>query len=249
MITVNFTTAVSTDRRAAFERAATRWDETLNTGFAPVSIDGEQIDGVTIDAAIAPIDGPAGVLGQAGPTVLLPGSELPAKGVMEFDTADVEQLEAEGSFEDVVLHEIAHVLGFGTLWSRFGLIAASGTANPLFTGDEAAREFGALEGGGSRPVPLANTGGAGTREGHWRELVFGDELLTGFLSGANRPISRMSLGSFADMGYEVNFAAADPFELPSFRKLAEMGITEAVRICDLCRMGRTEPWVLGKKAS
>ncbi|MEL6508769.1 MAG: leishmanolysin-related zinc metalloendopeptidase [Pseudomonadota bacterium] len=248
MITVNFTTPISAPRRAAFERAAQRWDETLNTSFAPVTVEGVTIDGVTIDAAVTPIDGEAGVLGQAGPSVLLPGSELPAKGVMEFDTADVERLEAEGSFEDVVLHEMAHVLGFGTLWNRFELIAASGTNNPLFTGAEAAREFGALEGGSARPVPIANTGGPGTREGHWRELIFGDELLTGFLSGTNRPISRMSLGSFADMGYEVDYAAADPFELPSFRKLAELGITEAVRICDLCRMGRPEPWVLDDAA-
>lgn len=27
------------------------------------------------------------------------------------------------------------------------------------------------------PVPVANTGGPGTRDGHWRESVFGNELL------------------------------------------------------------------------
>ncbi|MEL7176194.1 MAG: leishmanolysin-related zinc metalloendopeptidase [Pseudomonadota bacterium] len=68
-------------------------------------------------------------------------------------------------------------------------------------------------------MPIAKTGGPGTREGHWRALIFGDELLTGFLSGINRPISRLSLGAFADIGYKVDYSAADPFELPSFRKL------------------------------
>ena len=94
-------------------------------------------------------------------------------------------------------------------------------------------------------MPIANTGGPGTREGHWRALIFSDELLTGFLSGINRPISRLSLGACADTGYKVVFSAADAVELLSFRKLAKIDITEAVRICDLCRMGRPEPWVLG----
>ncbi len=83
-----------------------------------------------------------------------------------------------------------------------------------------------------------------TREGHWRELVFGDELLTGFLSGSDRPLSRMSVASFEDLGYTVDYAAADPYALPSFQQLALMGITEAVRVCDLCRVDRPEPVVV-----
>ncbi|WP_299967186.1 leishmanolysin-related zinc metalloendopeptidase [uncultured Roseobacter sp.] len=243
MITLDYTAPLSEVRRGAFDRAAARWDRLIDTSFAAVAFDGRQLTGVLIEVAIEPIDGAAGVLGQAGPTALRPGAELPAAGIMQFDTADVERLEAEGSFEDVVLHEMAHVLGFGTLWARAGLISGSGTNDPRFTGTGAQREYSALGGTGSA-VPIANTGGPGTREGHWRELIFGDELLTGFLSGLNRPISRMSLAAFGDMGYTVDLAAADPYTLPSFRALAEMGITEAVRICDLCRMGRPEPVVL-----
>ena len=245
MITLDFTTPISEARRGVFTRAAARWDTIVNTLFDPVTVDGREIDGILIEAAITPIDGPEGVLGQAGPTVLRPGSELPAKGIMQFDTADTERLERDASFADVVLHEMAHVLGFGTLWARAGLVQGSGGADPRFTGPGAAREYRALTGSAAgAAVPIANTGGAGTREGHWRELVFGDELLTGFLSGAQRPISRLSVASFGDLGYEVDITAADAFELPSFRELAEMGITEAVRICDLCRMDRPEPVVL-----
>uniref|UniRef100_A0AAN0NKG4 Uncharacterized protein n=1 Tax=Yoonia rhodophyticola TaxID=3137370 RepID=A0AAN0NKG4_9RHOB len=68
--------------------------------------------------------------------------------------------------------------------------------------------------------------------------MFGDELLTGFLSGQDRPLSRMSIAAFEDLGYEVDYSTADPFNLPSFRQLALMGVTEAVRICDLCRVDR-----------
>ncbi|MDW3181692.1 leishmanolysin-related zinc metalloendopeptidase [Roseobacter sp.] len=243
MITLDFTTPISDARRDAFARAADRWDVIIDTAFEPINFEGRQLDGLLIEVSIAPIDGPDGVLGQAGPTALRPGSELPVAGIMQFDTADVERLETNASFEDVVLHEMAHVLGFGTLWARAGLVQASGTNDPRFNGPEATREYRDL-GGSEAAVPIANTGGAGTREGHWRELVFGDELLTGFLSGAERPISRLSIASFQDLGYDVDLAAADAYTLPDFRALAEMGITEAVRICDLCRMGRPEPIVL-----
>ncbi|MGD1881735.1 MAG: leishmanolysin-related zinc metalloendopeptidase [Paracoccaceae bacterium] len=248
MITVRFTTPTSAAREDVFQRAAERWNGLIDTSFDTVVVEGEQLSGVLIEASLAPVDGPAGVLGQAGPTVLRPGSGLPAKGVMQFDDADVSRLEQEGGFADVILHEMAHVLGFGTLWVRQGLIQNSGTNNPQFIGQGAAQEYGQLVGQqGSVPVPIANTGGPGTREGHWRELVFGDELLTGFLSGTNRPISRLSLASFADMGYSVNMEAADDYVLPSFLRLAEMGITEAVRICDLCRVDRPEPVLLDSR--
>lgn len=243
MITLEFTTPISDARRGAFTRAADRWDTIIDTEFEPVTFEGRRLDGLLIEVSVEPIDGAAGVLGQAGPTALRPGSELPVAGIMQFDTADVERLEADGSFEDVVLHEMAHVLGFGTLWTRAGLILASGTNDPRFVGAEATQEYQDL-GGTEAAVPIANTGGAGTREGHWRELIFGDELLTGFLSGAERPISRLSVASFRDLGYDVDLTAADAYTLPDFRDLAEMGITEAVRICDLCRMGRPEPVVL-----
>ncbi|GFE50251.1 peptidase [Roseobacter cerasinus] len=243
MITLDFTTPISDARRGAFTRAADRWDSIIETAFEPVTFEGRRLDGLLIEVSISPIDGPEGVLGQAGPTALRPGSELPVAGIMQFDTADVERLERNASFEDVVLHEMAHVLGFGTLWARAGLVQASGTNDPRFTGAGATQEYRDL-GGSEAAVPIANTGGAGTREGHWRELVFGDELLTGFLSGAQRPISRLSIASFQDLGYDVDLAAADAYTLPNFRALAEMGITEAVRVCDLCRMGRPEPVVL-----
>ena len=244
MITLNFTSGMSATRRGVFERAATRWDTVINTSFDPINVDGDVLTRVRIDATIDDIDGEAGSLGQAGPTALLPGSELPVTGIMQFDNADVAALEREGRFEDVILHEMAHVLGFGTLWARMGLIRGTGTMDPRFTGTASIREYAELDPNGGDAVPLSNTGGAGTREGHWRELIFGDELLTGFLSGTERPLRRLSLASFEDMGYEGDYSRADPYVLPSFRELALMGITEAVRICDLCRVGRPEPVVL-----
>ena len=245
MITVRFSGSVTNTRKEIFERAARRWDEVIDTSFPKVEVEGELIDGLLIEASIEAIDGEQGVLGQAGPTLLMSTNQLPAKGVMQFDIADVERLENEASFEDVVLHEMGHVAGFGTLWTRFDLIRASGTNNPQFLGSAAMREYSSLlQVDDPRPIPIANTGGAGTREGHWRELVFGDELMTGFLSGEGRALSRLSIAALGDIGYDVNLEAADDYSLPTFLELAAKGVTEAVRICDLCRMGRPKPVVL-----
>ena len=57
-------------------------------------------------------------------------------------------------------------------------------------------------------VPIANTGGSGTREGHWREVTFGNELMTGFVGAAGNPLSRLTIACLEDMGYEVNPSVA-----------------------------------------
>ena len=87
--------------------------------------------------------------------------------------------------------------------------------DPRFTGRNAVREYTTLRGGGPQThVPIANTGGAGTREGHWREATFDHELMTGFIDPGENPVSRMTIASLADLGYQVNLEAADRYALP-----------------------------------
>jgi hypothetical protein len=172
---------------------------------------------VRIDAEGVRIDGPGSILGQAGPVDLRPDSFLPATGVMSFDSADLAQMESDGSLVSVIVHEMAHVLGFGTIFDRVGLITGAGGDDPQFTGASATREYAALLGRGARPrsVPLANVGGPGTRDGHWREEVFANELMTGFLDRGPNPVSRMTIAAFEDLGYTVDYACADAYRLPS----------------------------------
>ena len=188
-------------------------------------VDGETIDDIVIDASAIAIDGRGGILGQAGPTQLRPGSFLPAAGVMEFDSADLATMERDGSLVSVITHEMGHVLGIGTNWDELGLRQGAGTVNPTFTGASAMHEFAALSGGAAtRAVPLANVGGPGTRDAHWRESVFGNELMTGFLNDGPNPLSRLTIAALQDMGYEVGFASADPYALPSALDLAMLGV-------------------------
>ncbi len=128
--------------------------------------------------------------------------------------ADLASMEANGTLRDVVLHEIGHVLGIGTLWQSLGLLVGAGTSNSGFIGSRAVAEYNTLTGGHFTSVPVENAGGRGTRDAHWRESVFGSELMTGYVGpGVNLPLSRLTVASLADLGYQVNLSAADPYQL------------------------------------
>jgi subtilisin-like proprotein convertase family protein len=224
-IDVRFRGGLTEAQQDAFAVAAERWSEIVVGDLPDIEVAGETVDDVVIDADGTPIDGPGQVLGQAGPTTLRPGSFLPAQGVMSFDTADLAQMEADGSLVRVIMHEMAHVLGFGTIWDRLGLLQGAGSANPTFTGAAAIREFAALRGeAGQLAVPVANVGGAGTRDSHWREAVFAIELMTGFLNPGVNPISRLTIAALEDLGYEVDYGAADPYVLPSPQETTILGV-------------------------
>ena len=80
------------------------------------------VDDVMIVAAVGEIDGPGGTLGSAGPCFVRRGSSLPVFGGMIFDVDDLDRVEERGGLEEVILHEMGHVLGFGSLWGRLDLI-------------------------------------------------------------------------------------------------------------------------------
>jgi hypothetical protein len=227
---------------AAFTQSLDRWEGIITRGLPdyapaprpsclPADVDPlpPLIDDLIVDVSVVPIDGPGGVLGQAGPTCVLSMTELGFHGVMQFDSADVAVMMANDTFVDVVTHELAHVLGLGTLWDMsfapWGtrrMLSGAGTSNPTFTGPAAVAELNAL--GMSGNVPVENTGGAGTRDSHWREVTFGNELMTGYISYSGNPLSRLSIASMADLGYRVDLGAADSYSLPGsalLRRLLE----------------------------
>ena len=87
---------------------------------------------------LQPIDGPGAVLGAAGPCLVRNADFLSLYGIMFFDIDDLDFLEQIGFFDEVVIHEMGHVLGFGTLWEfgrdlldGGGFLNSSASANPL----------------------------------------------------------------------------------------------------------------------
>jgi hypothetical protein len=214
---------VTDAERAALEAAAARVREVV-VGAVPLahprgvacagSSISEDVPGLLVLVRVLPIDGPGRVLGQAGPCAVR-ASGPPVLGDIELDSADLAGLAATGRLEPVVLHELLHVLGFGTSWEARGLLRGKGGPDPRFTGAAADGAYRDFNGGSAPTVPVENTGGDGTRDGHWRAQVFGPELMTGWLSGAAPPLSRTTVDSLADLGYDVEPLAADPFAVAS----------------------------------
>ena len=249
----------SAAEQAAFAAAATRWEQIIYRHFgAPTLVQdaagtcgaGEPalnttVTDVLILASFDSIDGPGKTLAYSGPCFLRFSNGQTAVGVMKFDTADVAALVSAGQLDEVVLHEMNHVLGFGTLWS----LAGSGFPDPdclqlpsdppgtlqdtYFTctngGSNAIAEFDSIGGAtyagagqtyGGNKVPVENcangpytypTCGAGTVNGHWRETVFGNELMTGYINSGSNPLSVVSVAAEQDLGYTVNYDAADAY--------------------------------------
>jgi hypothetical protein len=180
----------------------------------------QAVDDVLIEATGPAIDGVGKILGQAGPCLIRTAGGLPVGlplfGVMKFDSADLASLESNGTLQAVILHEMGHVLGIGTLWNSGGrnLLSGGGTANPRFTGNTAYAQYQAGGGSGARPpkIEVENTGGTGTRDSHWRASVYDPELMVGFLNPNSSPLSRMTIGSLVDLGYTgPDYTKADPF--------------------------------------
>lgn len=231
-IEVRFLGGLTENQKNAFKAAANRWTTLIVGDLPSVQINGEMIDDILIEAQGRNIDGPGGILGQAGPTHLRPPNAgaaafLPVKGVMAFDAADLASMEQNGTLADVITHEMGHVLGIGSVWDSKELLRNAGTNNPTFSGPRAMEEFGRLRGTGPRRVPVENTGGPGTADSHWRETIFRNELMSGFISGPGNPLSRVTAASLADIGYEVNMEAAEDFALANLLELAESGLLTA----------------------
>ncbi|XZE44844.1 peptidase [Pirellulaceae bacterium SH467] len=216
-----------------FVDAANRWQSLISgyqNGFVvgrsagSTATIGTQLTTLNINATVEAIDGVGQVLGAAGPTAIVfdqSNFQLASDGLMRFDVADISNLVASNVFDDVILHEMGHVMGFGTLWTENGVYVAG---NGRFTGATAASfwqsEFGQT---GNPNVELG--GGGGTRDGHWNEVDGGAgftgvrdslgrdmryELMTGWLNNDSQGtpfISNMTLGSFVDIGYRANFQA------------------------------------------
>ena len=178
----------------------------------------ETVDDLVIFAMVTPIDGVGKVLASAGPCVLRTQSRFPVIGIMRFDSDDIEALASSGRLPAVVLHEMLHVIGIGTLWRAADMLVGSGTTDPRFRGSFAGAHCisaGGLASCSDGRVPVENSGGSGTLEVHWRESTFDSEVMTGFVeANEDMPFSSMSIASLQDLGYTVNLLSSDPFQVP-----------------------------------
>lgn len=255
-IQLRYLTTATNPQRQAFSDAAARW-EALAIGDLPdANLSArsgecgsnsppviEIVDDILILVSLEAVDGPGGVLAQSGPCFVRLTNDLPILGQMRVDSDDLAALEIYGLLSDVVLHEMGHVLGFGTLWTTHGLLAdpsESGGLDPHFTGPAAIDAFNDAGGASyaGAKVPVEDTGGPGTADAHWRESVLGTELMTGFLEvGQPNPLSFITVASLADQGYNVNTAAADMFTVGAVAGAVSDAEPVAIALVDDIRRG------------
>jgi hypothetical protein len=204
-IVLSFSGTPTPGELAAFQNAEATW-ESIITGYQITDI--AHTD-VLINAILGPMDGLGGVLGSAGPTFAKLNAAQNAvtstfvyadEGDMQFDSADTVGLIGAGLFDEVILHEMGHVLGIGTIWSSSDVGFPGRQETYVFnsgkyTGAAGLAAYNDEFGLAATFVPVELGGGGGTANGHWNE-VNGGAGLTGVVSNVQPP-------PFNDMAYEL----------------------------------------------
>ncbi len=155
-------------------------------------------------------------VGWGGPMVLRDGTSLPVLGCMGFDLERANLLITG-------LHEIGHVLGFGTIWEDLDYLKDFSLDDPNadthFSGQLAITAFddaGGTDYTGNK-VPVQQMDGA-----HWRHSVLEGELMGPSGGGS---LSAITVQSLADLGYGVDVSQADEYALP--HALSEQAVVTA----------------------
>jgi len=161
-------------------------------------------------------DGDGNTLAQGQPLLFRAGAPgLPYLAEIGVDQADLDNPE----LSTIVAHEIGHCLGFPNSNSWRANVIPAGSVTPTnFIGANAVKEYNLLFGAAADPagVHIEQDGGAGTAFAHWDDTTFGNELMTGTLDfTSTNPLSVITVGAFDDMGYVVNYAAAESYSPPT----------------------------------
>ena len=238
-IELRYLFAVTPSQKQAFEAAAARWGQVITRGFPSQSfrpgdyvsslpLTRELVDDLIIYVEVSAIDGVSNILAQAYSNGFRTGDAggLPAIGHIKLDIADLPSIETEGILNDVVLHEMGHVLGIDRyLWENKGLFVptvSSPFSFPKFTGANAVTAwqnnvpcliedlpFGLCE-----SIPLEYEGDDPTGESHWWERIFTNELMTRWLD-PKPPLSKITIAALADLGYSVDTRQSDLWPNPA----------------------------------
>ena len=237
-IELRYVARFSDAEKAEFQRAVSRWESIIQADAEDIhhfaanprtfSIDWFGVD-ITLDSAVDDLvvfvnreDGSGAAASSDQGIFRDDESGLPFLGLllMRESTLDQEDL-ADGTTYEVFLHELAHTMGFGTMWERRNLLVNPSSLDAgrdtHFLGFNAVRAFDRSGGedyiGGK--VPVENSLEANpfsSRDSHWRQSVFGHEVMVPwYIPGVPFALSNITLQSLFDLGYLVDESLADAY--------------------------------------
>ena len=223
------------DEQKVWHRIARRWESVIQMDFPDYTFSGtnfpacgdhpflipagEQIDALRI--YMVKFDSfPGGYLAYGYPNLILYPSLMTTVGCVGIQVG-------LGDFHNlwkIGLHEIGHVLGIGSSWTNSGMLLRL-NGDYHFDGPQAIAAFNRAGGtdyqGAKVPV---------TRDRfHWHRSVLRNEIMSG--GSPFSILSAITLGALSDLGYTVDFSAADPYELPP--PGAAKPVADAVPFCSL----------------
>ena len=242
---------VTASQNGIITQAAERYESMIGLGDfdATVSLPADEcapgmpeltsqaLDDISIYVMVGPLDGAGNVVGMSGPCLIRTGSGgwagMPALGAIVLDEADIAQLESDGVLEAVVTREMARALGFSPVaWNFHGFLQnpslpedAEPDADTHLNAPLVVAAFNAAGGEGyaGTGVPIENGAMPGISDTHWRQSVFGDEVMTPYVTGDSPPLSRITLEALYEVGYELDVMMADPFTLTGARSARPRG--------------------------
>ena len=183
------------------------------------------VDDLYVAVVVGNIDGSGSRYAEAGQTLMQTGGRIIA-GSIKIDTNDIPTILDKNIFDwvrptrsfrqyfreftnlfaellrlkQLMLHELGHVLGIGTMWDAF----VDGSSYIGTNGLKAWRDMGCT---GDLPLNTRDTG-------HWNENCLAKELMTPTLKwNQDQHLSAITLGALEDQGWVVNHAEKDYFGL------------------------------------
>ncbi len=210
--------------RLSMERAAMKWRSVIRTAppgqFVSLQVNecrnavpvSQFLTGVLVLVRLDTL--PARLAGLGGPCATR-ANGLPLVGTVSLNIFNYNTL-SDQKLDDLIQHEVGHVLGLGTIWNRgtfSDLVNGDSTAtDPIFIGPNALAAFTRL--GRStqfarRRVPV-QIGALG----HWRDDAFAGELMAPSLTAGAQPTSAVTVAALRDLGWTVEPEAYEDYVLP-----------------------------------
>ncbi|MGI0493432.1 FG-GAP-like repeat-containing protein [Alkalinema pantanalense CENA528] len=215
------TSGLNAAARQAIAEAASYWGNVITSRSAITQYQNLNIQLVGLELS------DYNLLAYAGPNVTTDWSNLfIVSGNATINTRRLADFNSNPSYlRSLMIHEFAHALGLGTLWvpvefrqgnssTLVGRTYINKTTATYNANTYAAWAYGELLGTyNPTAIPIE----AGVFQ-HWDEYQFDTELMTPYAEsvGIATPTSQMTLAALRDLGWNINYGAAQPYSLPSY---------------------------------